>query len=276
MTGPPLACTVRECGLALTRAGRVWRCPNSHAFDVARSGYVNLLQPQDRRSLDAGDSNAAVAARGRTLGAGPGRAILESFVGRAAAIPFADDATVVDLGCGSGAALGALARMRRIDGVGIDLSTAAVDQAARSFPALTWVVANADRRLPLLDHRVALVLSLHGRRNPSECARVLASGGRLLVAVPAGDDLVELREAVQGAAVHRDRGDSLVDAHAEQFRLMDRWIVRHVVDADHAELLDLLIGTYRGFRRADAARLEALQRQDVTLASEFFLFAPRA
>ena len=40
------------------------------AFDVARSGYVNLLQPQDKRSKTPGDTPEAVAARRRFLDRG--------------------------------------------------------------------------------------------------------------------------------------------------------------------------------------------------------------
>ena len=39
-------------------------CPRGHSFDVARSGYINLLQPQERRSRNPGDSADAVAATG--------------------------------------------------------------------------------------------------------------------------------------------------------------------------------------------------------------------
>jgi len=216
-----------------------------------------------------------IDARWRVFTGGPGREIFERFVGRAAALPLPDGAVVVDLGCGSGDVLGALARARAIDGIGIDLSTPAVDRAARTFPDLTWVAANADRRLPLLDASVALVLSLHARRNPPECARVLSAGGLLLVAVPAADDLAELREAVQGSADPRDRGDALVEAHAAHFKVLDRFVARHVINADHAQILDLMRGTYRGFRRRNAARLEALHGTEVTLASELFLFGAR-
>jgi len=55
-----LACSVRGCGLPLTRRDRALVCSAGHAFDIARSGYINLLQPQDRRSLVAGDSKTAV------------------------------------------------------------------------------------------------------------------------------------------------------------------------------------------------------------------------
>jgi 23S rRNA (guanine745-N1)-methyltransferase len=268
---PVLSCSVRDCGLPLFRSARTWSCSSGHTFDIAQSGYVNLLQPQDRRSLEAGDAGLAVEARARTI-AGPGRELFERFVERAATLPFADHGSVVDLGCGSGELLAALAQVRRINGIGLDLSTAAVDRAARKYPELTWVVANADRRLPLLDGRVSLVLSLHARRNPQECARALGHGGHLLVAVPADDDLAELREAVQGSATRRDRGESLIAAHRECFTLIDHATARYIVDVTPEQLLDLLSGTYRGARRANAGRIECLRQMTVTFASEFFLF----
>ena len=56
---PELLCPV--CGAPLRREDRAWRCENRHCFDVARSGYVNLLPPSpagrrhgdDRRMVDA-------------------------------------------------------------------------------------------------------------------------------------------------------------------------------------------------------------------------------
>ena len=60
-----LLCPVRDCRLPLARAERRLTCPNTHSFDVARSGYINLLQPQDRRSKRPGDTPAAVQSRRR-------------------------------------------------------------------------------------------------------------------------------------------------------------------------------------------------------------------
>jgi 23S rRNA (guanine745-N1)-methyltransferase len=181
----------------------------------------------------------------------------------------------VDLGCGSGDALAALTEGRDATGLGIDLSTAAVEGAARRFPNRTWVVANADRRLPLLDASVDLVLSLHGRRNPPEVARVLTSTGYLLVAVPAADDLIELRQLVQGSRVERDRSDAVLAEHESTFELIDRSVIRETVDLERASLLDLLHGTYRGARRAAAERVAALTRLSITLASELFVLRPK-
>jgi 23S rRNA (guanine745-N1)-methyltransferase len=272
MALPPLACTVRGCGLPLARRERAVVCPRGHSYDVARSGYINLLQPQDRRSPAAGDASEAVAARARLLDAGIGRGVLDAFVAFAAAPGLTAAAPIVDLGSGSGDALAALARARDVTGIGIDLSAAAAEYAARRFPGLTWVVANADRRLPLVDGSIDLVMSLHARRNAAECARVLTPGGRLVVAVPAHDDLIELRESVLGQRVERPRDEALVAEHAAHVRLIDRSAARERHRLDRSALLDLLRATYRGARASSAARVGALDQLDVTLASEFFLF----
>jgi 23S rRNA (guanine745-N1)-methyltransferase len=276
VSSTPLACSVRGCGLPLARDTRAWACPRGHAFDVARSGYVNLLQPQDRRSPGAGDAKAAVETRMRLFAAGVGGTLVAEVVRQCGTLGIDTGAAVVDIGCGAGDLLAALISTRLIQGIGIDLSAAAAELAARRFPDLTWVVANADRRLPLVDASVALVTSLHARRNPAECARVLGEGGTLLVAVPAADDLIELRESVLGDGVERDRGAALLAEHEPLFTLLSHCQVRERHALERATLLDLLRTTYRGARTSAAERVGTLDRLDVTLASDVFLFRRRA
>ena len=272
MISPPLACTVRDCGLFLEARGRTMQCARRHSYDVARAGYVNLLQPQDRRSATAGDTRDALEARARLLAAGVGRAIAEGIVARAARL-VAADAVVADLGSGSGDILSMLGAASGAAGIGVDLSIAAAEHAARRFPGMTWVVANADRRLPLLDRCVDLLLSVNGRRNPGECARVLAGRGHLLVAAPAPDDLIELRTAILGEPIARERIDGVIREHAQQFSMVDRFTLREQHELDRAALGDLLAGTYRGMRRATAAKLDALEHLRVTVASEVVVLA---
>jgi 23S rRNA (guanine745-N1)-methyltransferase len=272
---PPLACTVRGCHLPLRREGRTWLCDAGHTYDIARSGYVNLLQPQDRRSRRPGDTKTAVEARHRLLAAGVGHSIADALVGRAHARLAGGGLVAVDLGSGAGDVLAAAASAAPNTAIGIDLSAAAAEIAARRFPDRTWVVANADRRLPLLDRSVDLILSLHGRRNSPECARVLRPAGALLVAVPGPDDLIELRAAVQGREVERARGDAIVDAHEPHFSVIERATIRERRRLGRDALVDLLRGTYRGARVSAETRVEALADLEVTLSSEVFVLAPR-
>ena len=271
---PPLACSVRGCHEPLQRLRHSYVCSRGHSYDIARSGYVNLLQPQDRKSLDAGDSREAVEARANLIATGVGRAIIDSVVARAAALPLTTrEPVAVELGSGSGETLGHLAAARPICCVGIDLSTAAAKHSVRKFPDVTWVVANADRRLPLPDQSIDLVLSVHARRNPEECRRILAREGFLLIAVPAADDLIELREAVLGAAVERERVASVVAEHVRWFDVADSWTVRERRSLDRQALLNLLRGTYRGERSSEVGHVQGLDSLEVTLASDVVLLA---
>ncbi len=264
----PLACSVRECGLPLARRERAYVCASGHSFDIARSGYVNLLQPQDRRSLKAGDSKAAVEARAALDRAGVGHTVINAVIDRIAALRLSDNVTAVDLGSGSGEMLSLLCQAPRIHGIGIDLSVAAADFASRRFPELTWIVANADRRLPLRNGSVDVVLSIHGRRNPAECARVLTSAGVLVVALPAADDLIELRQFVQGRGTERDRVVGMLHEHDLDFQLMERVLVREKLTLERNDLLNLLRGTYRGVRFTLSDRVNAMPQMEVTLSSE--------
>lgn len=266
-----LACSVRECGLPLARHERSYVCAAGHSFDVARSGYVNLLQPQDRRSLNAGDSKAAVEARAALDGVGVGHAVINAVIDKIGSLQLRADGgapVAVDLGCGSGEMLERLCRDRPMSGIGIDLSVAAVDFAARRFPGLTWIVANADRRLPLRDSGIDVVLSIYGRRNPAECARVLTSTGILVVTLPAADDLIELRQLVQGQGVERDRVDGMLHEHNADFQLAERLLVRQQLTLERDALLNVLRGTYRGVRFTLSDRVNAIDRMEVTLSSE--------
>src|SRR5437870_3388030 len=143
-----LLCPVRGCRQPLALDERHVACPRGHRFDRARSGYLNLLRPQDRRSAAPGDSRAAAEARRRLYDAGHGAPLVAELQRQLAVLDLPARPAVLDVGCGEGSLLGALAAGRSLDAHGLDLSAPAVDLAARRFPAITWVVANADRFLP--------------------------------------------------------------------------------------------------------------------------------
>lgn len=273
--GGVLACSVRDCGRALALGEREARCAAGHTFDRARSGYWNLLQPQDRRSRAAGDEREAVEARARLFARGVGTELVGRLAEIVAALAPVGDGTLLELGSGSGDVLARLQSACAAPAIGLDLSAAAAEHAARRFACLCWVVANADRRLPIRDASVALVVSIHGRRNPAECARVLAPGGHALFAVPAADDLRELRAALHGTPHAEPRLPALLHEIAPHLQPTEQGNVRATPALDRPALADLLRSTYRGQRFAARARLADLESSEVTLASDWVLCARR-
>src|SRR5437016_6724255 len=155
-----LLCPVRGCHMALRRVERRVLCPRGHSFDVARSGYINLLQPQERRSKQPGDTTAAVQARRRLHDRGVTQPLLHAIAEIAALSP---SDVVLDAGCGDGYYLGTLARQTGCDAHGVDISIPAVNAAARSYPQCEWIVANADRFIPYAANSFSLVLSITAR-----------------------------------------------------------------------------------------------------------------
>lgn len=255
-----LLCPVRGCHLALTREERRVVCPKGHSFDVARSGYINLLQPQERRSKHPGDTVDAVAARRRLHDRGVTEPLLLAIAEMVAAGP---GDVVLDAGCGDGFYLGSLAREIGFDAHGVDISISAIDAAAKRYRSVGWIVANADRFLPYADRSFSIVMSITGRMNAEEFRRVLRDDGRLLVALAAPEDLIELR------GVGRDRVERTVEAFAKDFTLIDRRRATTLVDLDSAEVHDVLLSIYRPMR---AQPVEATR---VTFSLDLLLFRPR-
>jgi 23S rRNA (guanine745-N1)-methyltransferase len=254
-----LLCPVRHCRLPLVRDGRRVVCPRGHSFDIARSGYINLLQPQDRRSPQPGDTSAAVAARRRLHDLGVTRPLLDAVAGLAA--PEARD-IVLDAGCGDGFYLGTLAREAGLRAQGVDISVPAIEAAARRYPDCEWIVANADRFIPYADRSFSLVMSITARMNPSEFRRVLREGGRLLIGLPAPDDLIELRGA------GRDRTARTIEEFAAHFTLAASRRFTTTADLDAAALQDVLVSIYRPLRPRPT---EAMR---VTFSLDLLLFHP--
>lgn len=179
---------------------------------------------------------------------------------------------VGDIGCGEGDFLGALAKRYEIDGCGIDLSVAAADLAARRHRDSFWVVANADRFIPFPDESMHAITSITARLNRDEFARVLRPDGRLLVALTAADDLVEVRETILGARVERDRVERTREMFAPVFDLVGHQYVAHRATFERDALIDVMSSSYRGLRTRERERLAAIDSMEVTLSRDVLLF----
>ncbi len=255
-----LICPVRNCHLPLVREERALRCAARHSFDVSRTGYVNLLQPQERKSKTPGDTPEAVAARRRLHDRGVTLPLLRA-IAELTGVSSAD--TVLDAGCGDGFYLGSLSRETGCDAHGIDISLPAIEAAARRYPGAEWIIGNADRFVPWADQTFSLLLSITARMNAPEFHRVLRPDGRLLVALPAPDDLLELR------GVGRDRVERTLETFAGAFELTAQHRATTHAELDAAGVQDILHSIYRPLRAETPGAMR------VTFSLDLLLFRPR-
>jgi 23S rRNA (guanine745-N1)-methyltransferase len=188
-----------------------------------------------------------VAARRRLHDRGVTRPLLDAIAETLALRP---DDSVIDAGCGDGFYLGTLAERCGVEAHGIDISVPAITAAAKRFPKVEWIVANADRFIPYAARSFTAILSITARMNAREFRRVLREDGRLLVAIPAPDDLIELR------GVGRDRAARTIESFAPDFRLVEQARATTTAELDESGVGDLLVSIYRPLgRKPEAMRV---------------------
>lgn len=216
-----LACP--HCAGPLTRSGGSVACPNGHAFDVARSGYLSLL-PGDAQ-VGSADTAEMVAARDAFLGAGHFEPLAETL-GEEAEGAAPPPGCVLDLGAGTGWYLAhVLDRLPDRLGLALDLSKHALRRAARAHPHIAAVACDAWRPLPVRDSVAALVLSVFAPRNGAEIVRVLRPGGALVVVTPTERHLGELVETLGLLTVDERKEERLgaaLDPHLDLERRVER------------------------------------------------------
>ncbi|HEY6147028.1 MAG TPA: methyltransferase domain-containing protein, partial [Thermoanaerobaculia bacterium] len=191
------------------------------------------------------------------------------------AAPQGQTPAVLDLGCGEGFLLGSLAAQRPMDAAGADISVPAIELAAKKYSGVTWIVSNADRRVPFADGSFDFVMSVTARRNGGELRRLLRPRGRALVVVPAQDDLAELREAVLGRLDRKDRAARAIADLAADLEPVSRRAIRRAARFSAGEARDLLAATYRGARVREKERAEKIGDIGVTLSRELLVFRRR-
>jgi len=100
--------------------------------------------------------------------------------------------------------------------------------------------------------------------NAAEFRRVLRRDGHLLVAVPAPDDLIEIR------GTGRDRVDRTVETFAKEFSLLDRRRATTQADLNADSVHDVLLSIYRPMRS------EPVVAMKVTFSLDLLWFRPNS
>ena len=93
------------------------------------------------------------------------------------------------------------------------------------------------------------------------------------MAVPAEDDLIELREVVQSRGDRRSRVDAIVEEMQEfGLRCVERKQWRASVEIGQEEIEDALAMTYRARRRSEKSRIASIDSSRVTLSADLMRF----
>lgn len=171
------------CKQSLTKINNSYKCENNHSYDVASSGYVNLLNPGKRNNFKAGDSKEMVRARTAFFESDAYKPISDklNFI-----ISQYSNDVIVDAGCGEGYySLNTAIEFPSSLVLGFDMTKFGCEHASKkarqkNLSNAFFSVANIFD-LPLPSNCANVVVSLFAPVADKEFARVLKSNGYLIV-----------------------------------------------------------------------------------------------
>jgi 23S rRNA (guanine745-N1)-methyltransferase len=276
-----LACPV--CGAELTIGATAATCPNTHAFDRARSGYLNLLLSNKKQSAEPGDSPAMMHSR-RTFLRGGFYDEMAAAANTAVAEILADrnETHVADLGCGEGFFT---ARLRHTLAelirpaptcYGVDISRPGIKMATAYDREIHWIVASLHRS-PFRPQSLDVILSMFAPIDPADVRRVVRDDGALVTVTPGPDHLDALRIIIYTSVKPHPQTPALMAGDTLFDRTTSTRVRYPIVVDSPAQIMNLLAMTpyYWNINRTVKAYVEALSRLELTVDAYVNVFRPR-
>lgn len=129
-----------KCKEQLFKENKTYRCINNHSFDIAKSGYVNLLLDNQKNSKNPGDDKDMIKSRKFFLEKGYYKNIsdkLNEIIENNIDIN-KGEIFILDIGCGEGYYTGNLKEYldfenKKSEILGIDISKQAILEASKSI-----------------------------------------------------------------------------------------------------------------------------------------------
>lgn len=268
-----LICPV--CSEKLELNGKAFVCKNSHSFDLARSGYCNLLTGAKKGDY-IGDSREMVISRRSFLDSGTYEPLCQAICKKVLKLACKENISLLDAGCGEGyytsAIVSSLVKTgQAVNAVGIDISKAATDLAAKRDKRTQYITASS-YHLPIRDNSVDILLSLFAPTPAEEFGRVLREDGKVILAVPGREHLWELKEAIYDEPYENDDEKHTL----EGFHLMEReklCFKAHINSPENIRALFSMTPYIHRTGKESMERLYALKEIDLTLSFILLVFS---
>ncbi len=173
------------CKEVLEKQDKSYKCLNSHSFDIAKQGYLNLNM---KSSSNTGDEKEMIKARNAFLNQDY-YLFLRNKINEI--IDEIKPNNILDLACGEGYYTSSY---NVKDKIGIDLSKEALKIASKTDTSSLYILKNIFD-VPLSDNSLDAIITIFAPIS-SEIKRLLKDNGHFILVKPDIDHLFELKAAV--------------------------------------------------------------------------------
>ncbi len=170
-----------KCGKPLKKSEKSYLCPDGHCYDIAKSGYVNLVLVGSKHSADPGDNKEMIKARVLVMDAGYYDSLAAAIVKIMEKYP---RQSALDCGCGVGSITSKVKdAFPECLVMGSDVSKNAADAAAKKYKNIPFCVASSND-LPVEEGSQDVLICAFAPVFEKEFLRVLKPGGIFIRVVP--------------------------------------------------------------------------------------------
>lgn len=178
------------CNEELKRTKLGFTCRKAHHYDIARSGYINLLNSHKKSH---GDDFEMVESRAAFLNQGYYEPLANELIKIVKKI---NAENLLDLGCGEGYYTDMIQKScADTNFFGVDLSKHAIQLASRKNSFVQYIIAN-NFKLPILSKAMDAVIAIFTPFSIAEITRVLVENGYFIKVNPQARHLFELKSVL--------------------------------------------------------------------------------
>ncbi len=255
------------CKKPLVRKDKSYFCENGHCYDIAKSGYVNLLQSGS--SGHHGDDKLMVRSRTEFLNKGFYAALCDAIV--ETVHPLLDSSSIlVDAGCGEGYYTDRIQKETGATVFGIDISKDALAAAGKRNHELKLATAST-ASMPLPDRSADVLISVFAPLFPEEFSRVLKDTGYLLCVFPLEKHLWELKQAVYDVPYENPAPENTLPGFSPKTKRNLEYTI-HLPDTDSILQIFKMTPYYYKTGMEDQKKLEKLESLQTSLAFQIVLY----
>lgn len=263
------------CGEVLEKDSRSYKCKNNHCYDMAKSGYVNLLLNPAKNSNSPGDNKLMVNARRDFLDKGYYKKLSDEVNKVVFEYLPQNKLPILDVGCGEGYYTENIAEHLKANGktsdiAGIDISKFALDKAAKRCKDADFAVASIFH-LPFAEKSCGTLINIFAPFFLEEFSRVLSDDGVFIMVIPGEDHLWELKSVLY----ENPYKNEVKDFEIEGFSLCEARDVKYRVNIEsNADLQNLFKMTPYYYKSPveSTERLNAVESLDLQLDFKILVY----
>lgn len=265
------------CGEKLDISGKSYVCANRHTFDMAKSGYVNLLPTNNSGSVH-GDNKLMLRARRDFLEKGYYKPLRDAVCKTISHYCW-DGSIILDAGCGEGyytTAVKAIFDQSEIavEMYGIDISKDAVDMAAKRKSGVNFAAASVFH-IPVQSYTCDIVLTMFAPYCGEEYSRILKKDGIMIMAIPSENHLWELKSKIYDTPYKNE----VKDYHLDGFEFICAEKIAYTMKIyENSDILSLFSMTpyYYKTGKIEKERLNQLENLETQADFELLIYKKTA